>query len=96
MGGPTTNHQEIQSWAHARNALPAEVLPRKYDGEPAMLRFVFGHLPVEAEMFEHITWENFFALFDLMGLSLVYDGESSYELLQIEAKSVYRFDGKPM
>ena len=96
MGGPTTDHQEIQSWAQAHNALPAEVLPRKFDGEPAILRFVFKHLPVQAEMFEQITWENFFALFDLMGLSLVYDGGSSYELLQIEAKSVYRFDGKPM
>ena len=96
MGGPTTNHLEIRSWAQARNALPAEVLPRKFDGEPAILCFVFEHLPVQAEMFEQISWDNFFALFDLMGLSLVYDGESSYELLQIEAKSVYRFEGKPV
>ncbi len=96
MGGPTSDNQEIQSWAHARNALPAEVLPRKFDGEPAVLRFVFEHLPLQADTFEQITWENFFALFDLMGLSLVYNGENSYELLQIEAKSVYRFEGKPI
>ncbi len=96
MGGPTSDHQEIRSWATARKALPAEVLPRKFDGEPAILRFVFEHLPAQADMFEQITWENFFALFDLMGLSLVYEGESSYELLQIEVKSVYRFEGKPM
>ena len=96
MTGPTTDHEEIRRWAQAHNAVPAEVHPRKFDSEPAVLRFLFGNAPAQADTLEAVTWEHFFALFDLMGLSLVYDSDNTYELLQIEAKSVYRFEGKPV
>ncbi len=96
MAGPTSNHEEIKRWAHARGATPAEVHPCKFDSEPAILRFLFGDPSTQTENLTVITWDQFFALFDLMGLSFVYDGESAYELLQIEAKSVYRFEGKPV
>jgi hypothetical protein len=97
MRGPITDHEEIRRWAESRKAFPAEVFPRLFDSEPAVLRFVFGKPLVDEENgIRVITWENFFALFDLMGLSLVYDSDHQYELLQIEAKSPYRFDGKPV
>ena len=95
MTGPTTNHDEILRWADSRGAVPAEIHPLKFDGEPAVLSFLFGDLGAQAGELAVISWEQFFALFDLMGLSLVYD-DVEYELLQIESKSVYRFGGKPM
>ena len=96
MTGPTTDHAEILRWADSRGAVPAEIRPLKFDGEPAVLSFLFGDLGEQKGELGVISWEQFFALFDLMGLSLVYDNDDEYELLQIEAKSVYRFGGKPM
>ena len=61
-----------------------------------MLTFVFGGIQEHMEDVADITWEHFFALFDLMGLSLVFDSGNQYELLQIESKSPYRFEGKPV
>ncbi len=95
MVGPTTDHEEIKRWASARGAVPVEVQPRKFDSEPAILRFLFGDPTKFSGELKPITWEQFFALFDLMGLSLVYDGDHRYELLQIEARSSFRFEGKP-
>ena len=96
MQKPTTDHEEIRAWAAARDAVPAERNPLKFDGQPALLMFLFGGHRDGMEEVEEISWEQFFALFDLMGLSMVYDGKNEYELLQIEAKSPYRFNGKPV
>ena len=96
MQTPTTDHDEIRRWAADREAVPAERRPRKFDGEPAVLTFVFGQTTEVMEDVEEISWDHFFALFDLMGLSLVYDGDNVYELLQIEERSPYRFEGKPV
>lgn len=96
MLGPTTNHDEIRRWAAATNAAPAEVLPYFFDSEPAILRFVFGPVPVAEGQpaWRAISWESFFAQFDLMGLALVYDGaRPDYELLQRESESAYRNPG---
>ena len=96
MCGPTTDHEEIRRWAEAHNAVPAEVFPHLFDGEPAVLRFLFGVDPIGTTELRPISWENFFAHFDLLGLALVYDDQPTYELLQIEDKSAFRFDGKPL
>lgn len=95
MLGPTTDHEEIRRWANTVGAKPAEVSPNIFDGEPAILRFVFGSVLAGAE-FRVISWDNFFALFDAMGLALVYDESPQYQLLQVEEKSAYRFMGKPL
>ena len=96
MAGPTTDHQEILQWARTHDAVPAEIHPRKFDGEPAVLSFLFGKAVKQTDGLQAITWEQFFALFDLLGLSLVYYGGREFELLRIEAKPVQRFEGKPM
>jgi hypothetical protein len=100
--GPTTNHKDIVRWAESQNAHPAEVVPYKFDGEPAVLRFLFGDKFEPEPDLKVISWEQFFALFDTMGLTFVYETEADegptghYQLLQIEEKSPYRFEGKPV
>ncbi len=90
--GPTTNHKEIRIWAESKSALPVEVLPQIVDSVPAVLRLMF---PVQIEHCSEarpISWEEFFAKFDALGLTFVYDdGATGYnEILQIEEQSPYR------
>lgn len=73
-----------------------EVTPHVLDGQPAILRFVFGGVPKDQTELRPISWESFFAQFDLMGLALAFDDNRQYELVQIEERSAYRFQGKPM
>ena len=100
--GPTTDHNEIRHWAESQNAKPAEVIPYVFDSEPTVLRFMFGKVPAGQPELKAISWENFFAHIEAMGLTFVYEVDASdvptggYQLLQIEAKSPYRFDGKPL
>ena len=93
--GPTRDHKEIRRWAAARQAFPVEVSPRVFDSEPAILKFVFGPEARRQEGIFEISWDSFFATFDLLGLSLVYDNDSHYELLRVEEKPDPRFDGRP-
>ena len=96
MQRPTRDHDEIRQWAASRNAVPAERKPRTFDSEPAILTFLFEEKREAMEDVAEISWEHFFALFDLMGLSLVHDDDGMFELLQIEKRSPYRFEGKPV
>lgn len=91
----TTDHAEILRWAGIRGATPAQIDPLKFDGEPAILTFLFGDVAESTTDVATISWDQFFALFDLLGLSLAYDG-GEYELLQIESRAVHRFEGKQM
>lgn len=91
MLGPTTYHKEIRFWAEARSAVPVEVLPQVVDSVPTVLR-----LMVKAQIADHpdvrpLSWEEFFAKFDALGLTFVYDdGATGYnEILQIEERSPY-------
>ena len=99
MHGPTTDHAEILRWAKYSNARPVEIHPYLFDSQPALLHFLFGDAPVDHPEFTPISWENFFAQFDAMGLALVYEinaaGHTSrnHELLQVEKKSPNLFDG---
>jgi hypothetical protein len=78
-----TDHNEIRRWAVAHDAHPAEVIPYTHDSEPAILRFVFGS-PEDFKdhpEFRLISWEHFFATFELLGLTLRPRGDQMYELL---------------
>ncbi len=89
---PTTDHDEIRSWAGRHNAVPCEVLPHIVDGEPALLCFLFEAQARDRSDIRLIPWEDFFAKFDALGLSFVYDEAipGSNEIVQIEEKSPYR------
>ena len=66
MCGPTTNHDEIRRWAKLQSAIPCEILPYVHDSEPAVLRFAFDAAPEDQTEIKPITWDQFFALFDVM------------------------------
>ena len=90
--GPTTNHKEIRHWAESHSAAPAEILPLLVDSEPALLRVM-----LRAQIEDHanaraLPWEEFFARFDALGLTFVYDDDSTgyNEILQREEESPYR------
>ena len=93
MKGPTRDHEEIRRWAAAHNAVPVEVSPYAFDSQPAILRFVLGKLPEDTPELREITWASFFAQFDLLGLSFVYDGDSQYELVYLEKKPEVHAEG---
>ena len=90
--GPTTDHHEIRHWAEANGAVPTEILPQIVDSVPTQIRLVLKGSAGQDATRRTITWEEFFAKFDQLGLALVYDGDSTgyNELLQIEARSPYR------
>lgn len=92
----TADEKEIRRWAAARNAHPVEHAPYTPDGQPAQLGFVFGNPPEATDNLQPIPWERFFAVFRLIGLVLVYDGDSQYELVQVEHNHSARFEGKPL
>lgn len=88
MQGPIRDHEVIRQWAARHSAVPAEIKPRKFDGEPALLWFLFDSKG--SEEIVPITWENFFALFDLLGLKLMIDETPYFELVDKK-----RFPGEP-
>ncbi len=90
MRGPTTDHGEILAWATRHHAVPAEVLVLKFDGQPSILRFLFGNAHRGTPDIRPIGWDDFFARFDVLGLALVYDDSPSFQILQIEAESAYQ------
>ena len=89
LSRPTADHDEIEAWASRHNAHPAQKKPLIFDSEPAILHFTFGE-NLETEDIRSISWESFFAQFDLMGLTLVFDESPRFELLQLEKASLYR------
>lgn len=83
MIGPTMNHNEIRRWADSQNAKPAELHQNVFDSEPARLHFVFGDTSLPGDQLKMISWEQFFAVFDLLGLALVYDETPQFEFLEM-------------
>ena len=94
--GPTNVHSEILAWATRHNAIPAEVGVLKHDGEPAVLRFLFGEAREGTPELRPISWEEFFARFDLLGLALAYDDSPDFQILQIEGESPYKKRSDPL
>ncbi len=87
MLGPTSNHDEIRRWAAVNGAVPVEVQSNLFDSEPTKLGFIFPRGKPSEPEFKPISWDGFFALFDVLQLSLVYDdGQAgAYELLRSDA-----------
>jgi hypothetical protein len=92
IAGPTTDHAEIRSWAENHKAVPTELLSQELDHEPMVLRMMFPQMAADRNDIRVLTWEEFFSKFDLLGLTFVYDDNSSgyNELLQIESRNPYR------
>ena len=86
----TSDHGEILAWASRHDAVPAEVIPRVFDSEPAILHFLFGKAKAGLPEIKPISWESFFAQFDLLGLVMVFDDSPTFEILQDESVSLYR------
>ncbi len=91
INGPTTDHLEIRHWAQTHNVVPVEVMPDHVDSEPATLRLMLSGQIRHPEMIR-ISWDDFFVKFDELGLTFVYDSDSTgyNEILQIESRSPYR------
>ena len=68
---PTCDHVEIQRWAYLHGGHPAERLPEILDGEQPVLMFTFNRSQAGDERIIPISWEDFFARFDLLGLSFI-------------------------
>ncbi len=90
MREPTCDHDQILAWAAKHDAVPAEVIPRKCDSEPAILHFLFGSAKGGLPEIEPISWESFFARFDLMRLAMVFDDTPTFKILQEDRLSIYR------
>jgi hypothetical protein len=81
---PTTDHKAIRRWAESRGAVPA-VLTGPSDGVPGVLKFIIPGAHYENRNLEAVSWEDFFAKFDLLGLTFAYQEMSSQnEILQRE------------
>ena len=78
---PTSNHAEIFDWAMRHAAVPAEAKLLKFDGEPSALYIMFGDARGGTPEIRPISWEDFFARFDLMELTIVFDDSPFYQLL---------------
>ena len=69
---PTRDHDVVLDWAQKHDARPAQILPLKFDGQPAILYFIIGEVDGAPEL-HPITWDSFFAQFDLFELSFAFD-----------------------
>jgi hypothetical protein len=90
--GPTTDHDEIKHWAEKHRAVPAEILPPHLNHEPAVLRMMLPQIAADHKDIRVLAWDEFFAKFDLLGLSFVYANDHSgyNEILQIDGRNPYR------
>lgn len=72
----TTDHEIIRNWILERNGVPAVVRDASgEDGEGGVLRLTFGKLN-EKDM-ERISWNEFFAIFDIRRLRFRYEDRAS-------------------
>ena len=85
---PTQNHKIIRHWALDHDAVPAEITPLKFDSAPAILTFLIGKTKGGTPEIHPISWDSFFAQFDLLGLAFAFDVNSQqFDLVQIEKPS---------
>jgi ferritin-like metal-binding protein YciE len=71
----TVDHEEIRQWAEERGAEPACVRGTK-KGNTCLLRLDFPGYTGE-ESLEHISWDEFFKIFDESDLALLYQDETA-------------------
>lgn len=87
---PTVDHTMILDWAHRHKAVPAEVRTRVFDSQPSVLRFLFNDLRVGTPDLRPISWEDFFARFDLLRLSVLLDEAPAFEFVEVEQPTPFR------
>jgi len=74
----TQDHNEIQQWAEARGAMPAEVASTESKGQTGILRLEFpGAKNANDSALKEISWDEFFEKFDASGLALVYQEQTA-------------------
>jgi hypothetical protein len=92
----TQDHDEIQQWAEARGAVPAEVSSTERNGQTGILRFEFpGAKNANDSALSEISWDEFFEKFDASGLSLVYQEKTAAGQKSNFNKLVYPENAKP-
>ena len=65
--------------------VPVEMEPHRVNGEPACMALLRGETAQTTDRVRIIGWEDFFAKFDQLDLTLVYDAKTVYnELLQVD------------
>lgn len=80
---PTRDHAIIRKWAAQHDAMPAQIHPLKFDGQPAILYFLLRGTG-RIEGIEPISWGSFFAQFDLLELSFAFDENSPrFDILKV-------------
>lgn len=67
----TRDHDTIRRWAEERGAIPATVPDTEHEGRPGVLTFDFPD-DGEDENLEHISWDEWFRVFDERGLQFIY------------------------
>ena len=87
---PTSDHAKILAWADRHFATPAEVRTRVFDSQPSVLRFLFNDLRNGTPDLRPISWDDFFARFDLLKLSLLLDEAPGFEFIEVERPNIYR------
>lgn len=86
---PTRNHKIIRQWALVHDAIPAEIMPLKFDGQPAILTFLMGEARSGTPEIHPISWESFFAQFELLELSFAFDyGSIQFDLIRVDTSPV--------
>ena len=89
---PTRDHAVIRRWAAKNDAVPATIPPITFDSEPAILTFLIGRRVGTAEI-HPISWDSFFAQFDLLNLSFAFDdGSTRFALARVEKDSPPRME----
>ena len=84
---PTRDHKQIRQWAERHNAKPAEIKRLKNDGEPAILTFVLGDPDQARPDIYPISWESFFAQFDLLQLSMAFDEDTPrFDIVRVQPR----------
>ncbi len=74
----TQDHNEIQQWAEARGAIPAEVASTERKGQTGILRLEFPNAKnANDSALKEISWDEFFEKFDASGLALVYQEQTA-------------------
>ncbi len=85
---PTRDHAKIRNWARRHDAAPAEIKPFVFDGEPSILYFLFGASKAGTDEIRPISWEDFFAKFDLLELAMAWDEDQPiFELFKVGKSS---------
>lgn len=73
LSRPTCDHASVLFWAEQHKAVPVEVLAEGPSASTPTLSFVFHSGPERPDHLRPISWETFFAVFDMFDLSLIYE-----------------------